>query len=301
MHGSVMGATERIYNRLVMKSLFAIRFFVPLVLLVVSVSMAYGGGWTQKEGKGYFKLETRFLRASSSYDSTGALVSMPTYGDVTLGFYGEYGITDLVTGVVSIPFYKHLTRNRQVDAVSGIESAPGASESGLADADLGVRIGITQAGPTVLSAAVTLGVPLGVVMPMSGLATGDGEINTTMALQAGHSFYPVPMYAAADLGLNGRSRGYADQFLYGFEVGYTFVDAVTVILRTNGLHSLNNGSGGGDSPGPYSNNQSYLSYGSEVLYSPGGGFGVSAGFQSATLARNTLAAPTYSIGVFFKM
>lgn len=280
------------------------RTLFTIVLSLVAASLLptslRAGGWTQEEEKGYYKIDLRVLRAGANYDSTGEKRSIATYSDYTIGFYGEYGISNGLTAIVAIPFYKRVTINRQVGQPSGLEITPGASGSGIGDVEMGLRFGIAQEGPTVLAAAIQFGLPLGDPNLAPGISTGDGEFNQIVSLQAGHSFYPLPMYAAADIGLNNRSKGFADQVMYGGEVGYSFGTTATLIARARGVASLGNGSASIGSPGLFSNNQRYLSFGTEALYMATSDVGISVGVESATLARNTLSAPTFSIGIFYK-
>ena len=66
-----------------------------------------------------------------------------------------------------------------------------------------------------------------------------------------------------------RVKGYSDEFLFAFEVGYTFKGKLTAILRLRGLESLENGDDGvsGGMGGLYANNRSYTTYGPELIYS----------------------------------
>ena len=59
-----------------------------------------------------------------------------------------------------------------------------------------------------------LGLPIGDDTQTNGLLTGDGELNQLLALEAGHSFYPRPIYFTGEMGVNNRMNGYSDEFHY---------------------------------------------------------------------------------------
>ena len=174
----------------------------------------------------------------------GNKTSIPTLGDYTFSLYGEYGLRDDLTLVAYLPFYKRITLNKQVGRPSGFVYFAGDDVNGIADAQLGLRYRLAHLGATVISAALTLGVPLGDDSQPNGLLTGDGEANQLLALQIGHSLYPAPAYFNVDIGFNNRVKGYSDEVLYSVEVGYTFKGKLTAILRLRGLESLENGDDG---------------------------------------------------------
>ncbi len=278
------------------------RFVSILLIVIVLPTFLFAGGWTQKKGRGFYKIGFRFIRANEFYEPNGNKINIPTLGDNTLSIYGEYGFTDRITLLAYVPFYKRITLNRQVGQESGFVYFEGDAASGIADADVGFRFGLRQDGPTVLSLGFIFGLPLGNDQQANGLLTSDGEFNQSVSLQIGHSFYPAPMYFTAEAGFNNRSKGYSDEFRYGFEVGYTMKERLTVILRATGVQSLKNGNDSvtGGMGGLFANNQSFLAYGPELVYTMNDKLGISFGMDSAIFAQNTLSAPAFSFGLFLK-
>jgi len=283
----------------------ALPLLAALTLLVcgtAAIPDARAQGWTQPRGHGYYKLGIRHVSATRFYEPGGNTIPIPTLRTYTVSFYGEHGLTDRLTLVAYVPFYDRITLNRQVGRESGFEFFEGDAVSGIADADLGLRIGLVQNRPTVVSAGFKVGLPLGRDEQENGLLTGDGEWNQTVTLGAGHSFYPAPAYAKAAAGFNNRTRGYSDEVVYLVEGGYTFRQAVTLAVRIQGVASLKNGDDAvlGGTGGLYANNQQYLAYGLEVGYTHRDAYGISFSVEGATLAENVLAAPAFSVGLFVK-
>ena len=273
-----------------------------LVGLLLCAPQALAGAWTQPRGQGYYKLEGRFLRAGQLYGPGGEKFDIPTLGDYVLSLYGEYGTTRRVTLVVYLPILERITLNEVVSRQTGSTLAGGDVESGFADPEVGLRVGLVQGGPTVVSAGVSLGIPAGNDQQGSGLLTGDGEFNQLLSLQAGHSFSRLPLYVSGEVGLNSRTGGFSDEFRYAAEVGYTLGRRLTLIGRVRGVDSLENGDDAvtGGTSGLFANNQEYLIYGSEIAFMFSDSFGISAKGEEIIRGRNIVAAPAYSIGLFLK-
>ena len=259
------------------------------------------GPWPQKKRHGFYKLGFGFVQANRFYEPDGNIISIPTLSDYTVSFYGEYGITDRLTGIAYLPFLQRITLNKQVGRETGAVFFPGAENTGIADTDIGLRYGLLQQGNLVLSASLMLGLPLGDSGQENGLLTGDGEFNQHLSAGLGYSLYPIPAYLIVEAGYNNRTQGYSDEFRYGAEAGYTFNNRVTLIGRARGLESLKNGSDSvmGGMGGLSANNQRYLAFAMEVAVRLTDKFGLSASVEGATRGQNVLSAPAYSTGIYF--
>ncbi len=270
------------------------------LLLLLSAPLC-DAGWTRKKGEGFFKLGLQMIRAKNFYEPNGNRTPITPLGDYTASLYAEYGIERWFTVTGYIPFYHSATLDRVVGRPSGTEYFSGDRASGFADPDIGVRIALVQNSPTVLSAGISFGIPVGDFRQPNGLLSGDGEFNQRVTAEVGHSFYPLPMYAAGRIGFNNRTRGFSDEFLYSLQVGYTFEKVFTLSGSLRGVESLKNGDHlviGGNN-GLYANNQSYLEYGGELIYTVGDAYGLSVGFYSVAYGRNVLSAPKVTAGISY--
>jgi len=280
------------------------RNLASLLILLSFFSLSnelFAGGWTQKKGKFYIQLGSQFMRSNKFHDINGTLVNINTLNDFTLSLYAEYGITDDFTIVTFFPFFHRLTLNK-IQGTSGTVYFPGAEKNGISDSDIGIRYKLTEGGGSVLSAGFSLGLPLGESSNKNGLLTGDGELNQKFSLQFGHSFYPLPVYFSASAAYNFRHKGYTDEINFSVEAGYTFFKKLLLIFRVTGLKPLRNGDNtvAGGAGGLFSNNQQYLAYGPEIFYNVTDNWGITAGINSGTWARNVLSAYVYRIGIFLK-
>lgn len=277
----------------------SIIYFCLLFLFLSSANQLRAGAWTQKRGGGFYKLSFRFIQADQFYEQDGTRTDIPTLGDYTTIFYSEYGLKDWLTVVVNFAAFKRVTLNKQVGSTTGFVYFEGDSKSGVADSEIGVRLGFLRGGNSVLSTEILFGLPIGDDDQSNGLLTGDGEFNQLVKAQFGHSFYPLPIYFTAEAGFNNRTNGYSDEWHYAAEIGYTFSKKFLVSFKIRGVESRKN-SNAVTGSALFANNQSYLSYGPEINYMINEKLGLSAQVEGATNAENVLSAPAFSFGVFIK-
>ncbi|MDN5203205.1 transporter [Fulvivirgaceae bacterium BMA10] len=281
-----------------------IKSVIIIVLCLLSVSSFAGGGWTQKKGKGFFKLGFWWINSDRYYTPNGQIIPIVTTGIYNTSIYGEYGFTDRLTGVVYLPFFSRATLNEQVAASTGELLAPGDASNTIGDTDISLKYGLIQNKPFVLSATLTLGLPLG--SPTGGdtkvLQTGDGEFNQMITLDASRSFGKVPVYISASVGFNNRTENFSDEIRIGAEAGYTFKQKLTLIARIYNLSSLENGDDSEtQANGVFSNNTEFFTFSPEVVYNFNEQWGASVSYGKAFSGKRILASPSYSFGVFFKL
>lgn len=274
-------------------------FFIIVLLFTINNDIL-AGGWTKKKGKFFIQLGSQYMKSNKFHDINGTLVDINTLGDFTLSLYGEYGITDNLSLVGFFPFYHRLALNKIQGSNSGTVYFPGAVKNGISDSDIGIKYKLAEGGQSVLSAGFSLGLPLGDSNDSNGLLTGDDEFNQKINLQFGHSFYPTPIYFSAYVGYNLRHKGYTDELNFRVEAGYTLGNKLLAIFRITGLKPLRNGDNtiAGGAGGLFSNNQQYITYGPELLYSLTDNLGITAGVNSGTWARNVLSANVYRVGIY---
>ena len=275
--------------------------FFALSFLYISTPVQ-AGGWTQPRGHGFYKLSEQLVRATSFYELNGNQLAIPTLSTYTTSVYGEYGLTDRLTLIGYMPFVQRITLNKQVGSVNNFVFFPGDAKTGIADSDVGLRIGLLSAGGTVLSTQIMFGLPLGDDRQINGLYTGDGEFNQSISLQVGQSLYPLPAYLTGEVGINHRLKGFSEEFRYAFEAGGTIGNRLTIALHLRGVESLKNGNNAltGGTGGLAGNNIRFLSYGPEISYLVKPKVGISFGVLGAARGRNILSAPSYSFGFFIK-
>lgn len=271
-----------------------------LLVFIAIVEVSAGGGWTQQKGKTYAKLTQFMLRADSYYSPEGNILTVqPTISLYSTSLYAEHGITDRLTGILYFPFFTRSTLNN-LERLNG-DFVEGDELNTVGDTDLTLKYGLIKDKPIVVSASLTLGLPLGVAAGgrTNSLSTGDGEFNQMVTIEASKSFYPVNLYVTALASFNNRTKNVSDEFRYGFEAGYTF-KKLTAIAKLYGIMSLKNGDTSTDGiQGIFSNDVEYMSMTYQLAYSFSDKFGLAVSQGTAFSGKRILADPTYTLGAYF--
>lgn len=284
------------------------KIFTLVLILFLAQTLQAGGGWPQQKGKGYFKLGQNFIIADNFYNLQGEVIGITTISLYTTSFYGEYGITDRLTGMLYMPFFVRSTLNEVERRQSG-NIEPGDAVNSFGDTDIAFKYGLTPGKSIAVSATVLFGLPLGKTAEGTTdagepriLQTGDGEFNQMLMIDASHSFYPTPLYASIGIGYNNRTKGFSDEVRATGEIGYQPSSHWNLALKLFITQSTNNGDpDGGAGSGVFGNNVEYVSFGPEVSYIFKENFGLVASAAFASSGQNLLAAPNFGVGAFLKL
>jgi len=272
-----------------------ISVFLLLMCLIIPYELVFGGAWTQKKGGGYYKVNLRYLRGENIYDSDGLKDPIPTFTDITVGLFGSYGLTENLTAFMSVGLYKSTKLDSSSQAFGSDTDV-----TGFGDISFGLKYGLFKFDKTVISAKLIIGIPTGISTSDGGLWTGSGNSNQLFGIEAGHSFWPSGFYLTEGIAFNNQTSGFSDQFRYYVEGGYRFSSSFLIITRLHGVVSFENGDPkvmGGF--GNYENNQQYIAYNAELVYSISSNWGVSAYYESGSNGKNIISAPVLNFGVFF--
>lgn len=283
---------------------------ITLILagLFLSLTLHAGGPWPSPKNGGFFKLSQWWVVADKHFTDSGLLDPNITSAIYNTSLYAEFGFTDRLTGVLYFPFYSRALFNNTISGTTGELLEPGEAINSIGDTDIGIKYGIIVNKPVVLSASLTLGLPLGIDNGGSNgtLQTGDGEFNQLIQMDAGTSFGlgKVNLYSAVYAGFNNRTNGFSDEFRFGLEGGATFAKTgLTAILRLYGIRSLKNGTASEmpNSTSIFANNSEHLTFSPELAYQFNDKWGVSASMAKAISGKIIFANPAYSFGVFLKL
>lgn len=271
-----------------------------LLLLGTSLTQAQGA-WPKEKGKGFFKLGQMFLVSNRFYTPEGSITDIKTTGVFISSVYAEFGITNKLTAFTYVPFFFRNTINKQTFSISP-NVVPAEESNSFGDFNIGLQYGIFSKGPLTVSSSITLGIPSGETAGGKSqvLQSGDGEFNQLLKLHAGYSFYPAPFYASTYVGVNNRTRDFSDEFHYGLEIGASF-RSLFVALKLAAVESFQNGEAATSQTGIFSNNTEFISFGPEISYSIGKGFGISGAVFGAFKGQNILASPSYNIGLVYEI
>ena len=278
-----------------------------MATMLLTIHGGYAGdGWIQRKGSGYFKLSQYWVIADQHFTNTGGIDPNATRGTYITSLYGEYGITDRLTGILYFPFFVRALQYEQVSGTTGEVILPGDAVNSVGDTQLTLKYGIVQNENIALSGSISLGLPFG---NNNGgrdgsLQTGTGEWNQMLRLDASKSFRVGDYYPFTSLysAFNNRTNGFSDEFRYGAKIGL-LLNKVSIQLSIDGVESLQNGDANfnSDGTGLYSNNAEYLALTPEIAYFFKKNWGISAAYAGAVSGKLIFARPAYSVGVFFTL
>ena len=278
-------------------------------ILFFSTSVFAGGPWPQSKGVGYFKLSEWWTSFDQHFTDEGLIDPNSTTGIYNTAFYGEYGVTNRITLIANANLFSRNVINNQVSGTNGSIIVPGESYNGLGDIDLGIKYGLTAPGskyPVAITA--TFGLPTGATNEgeLGNLATGDGEFNQMIQLDAGTGFKlgGLNAYASAYGGFNHRTNGFSEEIRFGAELGVGLLNSkLWLATKLNVVESLQNGDTAETttSTSIFANNTEYSSFAFEANYYVTKRVGVSANVAGAFTGAIIAAAPSFSLGVFYDM
>ena len=173
-----------------------LRCFPFLVFVALAAGLAPGaasaGAFLQLPGAGQAILSAVFTQAGRDFDARGKGRRRTQYRKFEVQAYGEYGLTEAVSLIVS-PSLMHVRAS----------GAPPSTYSGLSESEIGGRLRLWAYGPAIVSAQASL--------RSSGDVTGRGDarlaapagLRADVRLMAGAGFelFGLPAFADAQIGL----------------------------------------------------------------------------------------------------
>jgi len=267
-----------------------------VIALVVTVTTAEAGPWTQNQGRFYLKVDQGFFVANSYVDASGQVIRGTEYLGATTSLYAEVGIWKGLHLMTYLPYT--FARNTFEDGGRFLNA-------GVGDAQLGVQYSppIRMASKTALR--VEFKVPLydvaGIEGPLAPQfpAFGDGQLDVTFWLSAGYSLPRRPLYFLAEVGYRhrtevfvgqGDTRRFGDGLVWLSQVGYTIKKRVGVSLTFAGVVPFREDAW----------TKGYLTLGSGLYVLLGRGLAVEARFDPILWARNSSLGFGFGFGLSYK-
>jgi len=286
------------------------------VLIVVVKSNVQAGAWTQKVGGYYFKFETSYLKTTKEFNHNGEkqnileeqfIYKNAFFRDISMRFYGEYGLYEHLTVIGKLPFKIYTTQYFLNDLYS--QSEVSRSTVGLGDLRVSLKYGLMNQ-PFALSVQGGIKIPMGYDKhpENDGSRLGTGEIDFEGNLLAGVSLHPLPIYISGAVGFNKKNSPLHDEIVYHLESGYT-LDKWFFKIYFNGIKNREDppdlyggelqlplSGGGGVTPdymfGDIDLNQISFTVSNELSE----GMSIEATIYSILSGKNTICGQTFSIG-----
>jgi hypothetical protein len=211
--------------------------FALIVIFLNFAQNLFAGAWTQRKDHYYLRL-SGFYFNSTAFDSNGHRVDYRGNGrftDASAYAYLEYGLSDLVTFVGSVP-YKSLWFRKNVRDMK-IE----AKTTGWGDIYLGLRYLLSDQGTvTSLQGGFKLNTGYQTDTTALGLAPprGDGQNDFELRLLIGQSILRHAAYYNFDLGYRARSGKPVDEVPFACELGVGLGKYGLLIGQIYGVRAL---------------------------------------------------------------
>jgi hypothetical protein len=216
------------------------------LITAIAPGVAEGGAWVQPRDSYYFKLSAGYLDSDREFDFDGEEVdifagdetlSNATYRDLTVSAYLEYGLTDRLTLIGTLPFRVLTSERTETVAGAGIRRDIDATNGGFGDLTIGARYPLlTSQAPVALQGAVKLPLGYDENPDNGGPPLGSASVDVEGWLLAGLSLYPFPGYLTAGAGYRVKGGDVDDELLFSVEGGVTW-RRVMARLGIEGLYS----------------------------------------------------------------
>ncbi|MEM1328702.1 MAG: hypothetical protein AAF847_13045 [Bacteroidota bacterium] len=278
-------------------------FFTIFLFTLFQFKAVAQSGWMKNKNSLYTQLSVHQFSSNQYYATNGTLFDEGNnFSSQQLMLYGEYGISDRLTGLLNVPLLQ-LNSFSNTDVVASI-----------GDVQLGAKYALTQKIPLSISVEASIPTGDGVQFATSktvnelglrdriNLSTSDGEFNvwTTLALSQSKGDW----YASVFGSLNLRTQGFSHQMKLGGEIGYQAIDDLWLIAKLNVLESLS------DSPNTsvpfiYGEGTTYTATNLQLMYALNENWRLIAGyadyFDFLVNRRNIYDAPSFSLGLAFDL
>jgi hypothetical protein len=262
----------------------------------------FAGAWTQRKDHYYFRLSGFSFNSRAIFDKNGNRADLTDNGrftDVGAHAYLEYGLSDQVTFVGSIPYKRLRFRNESSTMPLNRKSI------GWGDVYLGLRYLLSDKGPiTSLQAAFKLST--GYQTDTTALAfappLGDGQNDFELRALIGQSILRHAAYYNLDFGYRARSKTPVDEIPFALEAGIGLGKAGLLIGQIYGVRALS----GTEAVTIKTQSQTslnpiedFVKAHAQVILHVGKGMDVAFIYENVIAGRNTAAGRSVGVALAF--
>lgn len=263
----------------------------------------FAGAWTQRKDHYYFRISGFSFDSRAIFDKNGnrvALIDNGRFTDIGAYAYLEYGLSDVVTFVGSVP-YKRL-RFRNENSAMPLNR----KNLGWGDVYLGLRYLLSDKGPiTSLQAAFKLSTGYQTDTTALSLAPplGDGQNDFELRALIGQSILRHAAYYNLDIGYRARSQTPVDEIPFALEAGLGLGKAGLLIGQIYGVRALSGTEAVTvNTPSQTSLNpvEDYVKAHAQVILHIGKGMDLAFIYENLLAGRNTAAGRSIGVALAFK-
>lgn len=263
----------------------------------------FAGAWTQRKDHYYFRISGFSFDSRAIFDKNGnrvALIDNGRFTDIGAYAYLEYGLSDVVTFVGSVP-YKRL-RFRNENSAMPLNR----KNLGWGDVYLGLRYLLSDKGPiTSLQAAFKLSTGYQTDTTALSLAPplGDGQNDFELRALIGQSILRHAAYYNLDIGYRARSQTPVDEIPFALEAGLGLGKAGLLIGQIYGVRALSGTEAvtvNTQSQTSLNPVEDYVKAHAQVILHIGKGMDLAFIYENLLAGRNTAAGRSIGVALAFK-
>ncbi|OWW25142.1 hypothetical protein B4Q04_11420 [Zobellia sp. OII3] len=270
------------------------------LLFLFSVSLFSQGAWTKEKNKAYVQLSYYNIAAYSGVYGNPDYRTERKITDNTLQLFGEYGIFDKTTVLLSLPI-KMIKAGDAVSSTAGVPITSDGSEAALGNLVLGVKHQLYNK-KWVISGQLNFEANTGSYFEASGLRSGYDTFTLSPKLNIGRGY--DNFFVQASTGVDIRFNDYSSNFRASAEAGVKSIKRLWIIGFLDFSTSFENGEvilpEANLATGLYLNDQAYVAYGIKGIVEITEKFGVLANYTSAISGTNVPKRAVLGGGIYHK-
>ncbi|MEM6261519.1 MAG: hypothetical protein AAGI38_03350 [Bacteroidota bacterium] len=206
----------------------------------IFTSLMAQNGWVRDKGGFYAQLSYNYFNSDRFFNISGEeQFGANSFIQHSVGFYGEYGVTDRFDIIADVPLFR-ANRFETTETATGIGDLQLQLKYGILTGSVPVAIIVAPEFPT--AQANNLVENREIPGDVANLPTGDGEFNLWTTAVASHGLESIPLYGVLHAGYNFRTQydglEFRDQYRIGIEVGYTIKEKLILIGRLMALQTI---------------------------------------------------------------
>lgn len=234
-----------------------------IIGLSLSMHLTIGQAWSRQKNSGYLQLGFSSLKGKGLYLPDGSTLLLPrVVKDQTIQLYGEYGITNKLTTIISAPFKFTATGEEQeLNYLPGDGPLPSGNLNSLGNIEVGLNYGFKQSGAIKGSFGIRSYLPTASFNNSTGLRTGTNTLGVAPGVYFG--FSNSNYFAEHKSEINIRNSGYSTQYNSSLSLGVLIENKLYMITSFDYLMSFYDGNYDDDTSlrtGLYVNNLEYMTY-----------------------------------------
>ena len=271
--------------------------FLPIFLFTITLFSQ--GAWTKSKNEAYVQLSYFNIAGYSNIYGSPDYRTEREITDNTVQLFGEYGLSEKTTLLLSLPIKMIKTGDVVLDGVTPLTAE--GSKTTFGNLTFGVKHQLYNK-KWVISGQFNIEANTGTFYPELGIRSGYDTWTLAPKLNIGRGF--GHFFVQGTTGVDIRFNDYSSNFNFGIEVGAKPIKPLWLIAFFDISTSFENGDvllpASNLVTGLYVNDQEYTAYGLKAIVEITEKFGVLANYNSAISGNNVPKRAVYGAGLYHK-